>query len=696
MLRIGTPALRLAAVALTLAAAIAARAVSTSFWRAETFEDFDAGTPRGTSILEDGSVVLSHRSEEIAVPDAQYVWAAAEHGDDVYAVAGTPGRLYRLRGGKSEVLLETDTADFPALVVTPDGRVFVGTAPGGEVYEVRGDGSSGIFFETGEGYVWAMAYSREYGLLVGTGDSAKVFAVDGDGAGEVVHESAEASISALAVVEGRLLAGTAVGGMLLDITPGGDLAVLYDSHHDEVTGIALGEDGHTYFSATTVVLDEVFDGGDPESSLGEGSVFRTAEKGAVIELWHSVDAPVTCLGRGPDGSIWAGTGSRGRILSVGPRGQMALVADLEHEEILSIRGTGGRTIVSTGLAGSTFRFGPGIGESGVFESDVLDARSTARWGELSWRATTPGGSRVRLQTRSGNTEVPGDTWSEWSTVEGDGEGSITSPPARFLQWRAELAIGSGKRSPVLLAAEAAFLRENLPPVLNTVRVSEPSDALIDAEGAYPDGPVTQTLPSGLQVTYSLSPTAEPSRDLPVLTRGLRTAEWEAHDPNGDLLSFDLWVRSEDEDEWKLLAEDLQRAAHTWDTQSMPDGRYAVRVRADDGPDNPPDLAGFDDKESAPFIVDNTPPGLADLGVSADRGSVSVVGRVEDRLSAVARVEVAIDYGEWRSAFADDGMFDSLAEGFALSVSDLGAGEHSVSIRAIDRAGNVATARRVVR
>jgi len=696
MLRIGTPGVRLAAVALTLAVAIAARAVSTSFWRAETFEDFDAGTPRGTSILEDGRIVLSYESEEIRVPDAQYVWAAALYDGDVYAVAGTPGRLYRLRGGKSEILAESETADFHALVVTPDGRVFVGTAPGGEVYEVHRDGTRELFFETGEGYVWAMAYSSEHGLLVGTGDCAKVFAVDGDGTGETVHESAEASISALAVVGGRLLAGTAVEGMLLDVTPGSDLAVLYDSRHDEVTGIAAGDDGHAYFSTTTIALDEVFDGVEPESSFGRGSVFRTTETGAVIELWHSEDAPVTCLGRGPDGSIWVGTGSRGRVFSVGPRGQVALVADLDHEEILSIRATGRRTIVSTGLAGSTFRFGPGVGESGVFESDVLDARSTARWGELSWRAATPGGSRVRLETRSGNTRVPDDTWSGWSAVEADGEGAILSPPARFLQWRAELAIGSGDRSPTLLAAEAAFLRENLPPVLNAVRVSEPSDALIEGGGAHPEGPVTQTLPSGLQVTYSLSPTEEPSRDLPVLTRGLRTAEWEAHDPNGDPLSFDLWVRSEDEDEWKLLAEDLLRAVHTWDTQSMPDGRYAVRVRADDGPGNPASLAGYDEKESAPFVVDNTPPELADLGVSADDASIRVTGRVADRLSAVARVEVAIDYGEWRPAFADDGMFDSLEERFALSGPDLGAGEHSVSVRAIDRAGNVATARRVVR
>ena len=127
---IGRLALLLAACGLSLAVAAAAPGADTSFWRAETFEDFDAGTAEGTSILEDGQIVLSYEFDEIAFPDAQYVWAAAEHGGDLYAVAGTPGRLYRVRGSDAALLFEADTADLTALAVTPAGRVFVGSTDG--------------------------------------------------------------------------------------------------------------------------------------------------------------------------------------------------------------------------------------------------------------------------------------------------------------------------------------------------------------------------------------------------------------------------------------------------------------------------------------------------------------------------------------------------------------------------------------
>jgi hypothetical protein len=693
MLSAGKLSFLLATSWLTLA--VTAAASDTSFWRTESFEDFDAGEPDGTSILEDGSVVLSYEFQESPIPDAQYVWAAAEHAGDLYAVAGTPGRLYRIRGGAVELLSEAGTADLTSLAVTPEGRVFVGTAPGGEVHEILPDGTRRLFFETGEGYVWALAYSPEFGLLVGTGDSAKVFAVDGDGEGVMVHRSSEASISTLVCLPGRVLAGTAVGGMLLDVTPGRDLAVLYDSPYDEVTGIAAGPDGDIYLSATNVALDEALGDDDVDSGLGDGSVFRTTGGGGVIELWHSPDAPLTCLGAGPDGAIWVGTGARGRIFSVGPRGRVVLVADLSPEEVLFIASSQGGAVVTTGLPGSVFRTGPETGAAGAFTSEVFDAGSTARWGELSWRAETPHGARIRFLTRSGNTEVADESWSAWVAVEGEAEGAVASPEARFLQWKADLTTGSRRGGPTLRGVEVAFMRENLPPVVDDVRVYEAADE--GFEGGGPAGePVTQTLPSGLQVTYSLRPEARTSRDLPILTRGLRTAEWEARDPNGDVLSFDVWVRGEGEEEWKSLAKDLHRNAHTWDTQSMADGTYVIKVRASDASENPPDQAGSDEKESAPFVVDNTPPVLSGLEVSRADGAITVGGRVVDVLSPIVRVDVAVDYGEWRGAFADDGMFDSLDEAFKLEIPGLTVDEHSVTVRAIDRAGNLATARRVVK
>ena len=70
---------------------------------------------------------------------------------------------------------------------------------------------------------------------------------------------------------------------------------------------------------------------------------------------------------------------------------------------------------------------------------MRDAESIATWGTISWKGAVPSGGDVRLYTRSGNTATPDETWSAWSAAYRKGEGEqITSPKARFIQWKADL------------------------------------------------------------------------------------------------------------------------------------------------------------------------------------------------------------------------------------------------------------------
>jgi hypothetical protein len=203
--------------------------------------------------------------------------------------------------------------------------------------------------------------------------------------------------------------------------------------------------------------------------------------------------------------------------------------------------------------------------------------------------------------------------------------------------------------------------------------------------------VEQTLPSGVRVTYTPPVSAGPAGPPGAPLGGVRTIEWDAIDPNDDALVFDIWIKAEDERDFRLLVKDLERTLHTWDTQSMPDGLYRVKVVASDRKSNPAELACSDERLSGPFIVDNTRPTVTS-DVSRDGKSIVVSGSAKDALSAIVRVEVAVDYGEWKPAFATDGLFDSRTESFRAVVDDPGAGEHSVTVRAFDRAGNVAVTR----
>jgi hypothetical protein len=88
--------------------------------------------------------------------------------------------------------------------------------------------------------------------------------------------------------------------------------------------------------------------------------------------------------------------------------------------------------------------------SGTLLSSVLDSEGAAQWGNLAWTAATPPGTSLTLYTRSGNSATPDDgTWSGWSPGHVSSPGAVSSPPARYLQYRAILSSTDPYTTPVL-------------------------------------------------------------------------------------------------------------------------------------------------------------------------------------------------------------------------------------------------------
>ena len=199
--------------------------------------------------------------------------------------------------------------------------------------------------------------------------------------------------------------------------------------------------------------------------------------------------------------------------------------------------------------------------------------------------------------------------------------------------------------------------------------------------------VTQTLGGGQKVEYSISlPSVKAIRELPLWARGLRTLTWRSTDPNGDALRFRVEVRREDGGDWVEIGKDLEATLYSWNTVTLPDGRYRVRVTASDAGANAigEERTGFGLSE--PFTVDNTPPRIDDLSTVGAR----VQGRASDAASPIWRLEASVDDGDWRTVAPEGGLADVNSLRFSTTIPDLKPGEHLVSIRAVDLAGNSAT------
>jgi hypothetical protein len=136
---------------------------------------------------------------------------------------------------------------------------------------------------------------------------------------------------------------------------------------------------------------------------------------------------------------------------------------------------------------------------------------------------------------------------------------------------------------------------------------------------------------------------------------------------------------------------MSEAILVWDTSSVPNGRYFVRVVASDTPSNSPTTALTGAMESMSFDIDNTPPSITVTAVRREGSRVTIAFDVRDTNSAVQKADYSLDGDRWQTIYPKDGIADSRFEQFEL-VLDGDAGARGVILRAADALGNVASAR----
>jgi hypothetical protein len=173
------------------------------------------------------------------------------------------------------------------------------------------------------------------------------------------------------------------------------------------------------------------------------------------------------------------------------------------------------------------------------------------------------------------------------------------------------------------------------------------------------------------------------------------SRWLASDPNGDTLSFTVEIRGVKETEWKPLKAKIPERYYSWDSTAFPDGEYRIRVTASDAPSNPPSEALSSRSESAPFLIDNTPPKISGLTGSRAAGKIQVKWHASDALNVISKAEYSLDGGDWMVAAPVTHLSDSKDLEYQLDL-DAAPGEHTVAIRVEDAYENLTTDKVVIK
>ncbi|MGH9313212.1 MAG: hypothetical protein ACRD1S_08445 [Vicinamibacterales bacterium] len=715
---------------LLLAFTVGSDAATPTFWLVATQVDFLRGEADHLSIDSDGRLTLGPATELVAETTAPFLWTLVPAPDGGYwAGSGNEGKVYRVdRGGKLTEFFDAPELEVHALASAAGGGLFVGTSPDGKVYRLDASGKSQVLFDPEDKYIWSLAADRDGSLYVGTGDKGVIYRVAPDGKAVPFYRTRSAHVLSLALdPTGRLIAGTEFPGRVFRLDREGKAFVLLDSPFREIRALRFAPDGTLYVVAvsgrtgiperptdrpvepprtpvpsvsTEITAISLIEGGVTPEDTGPRQEARRAARGAVYRIltdglwdlyWESADDAPYDVSVEAGGTLLVATGSSGKLFRLaGDPIKPTLVARAEAQQITwLVREADGRHVYATSNPGKIFRLSRERARRGMYESDVRDAATVASWGAIRWRAA-PNGGRIEIATRSGNTATPDDTWSAWSAPYGNGDGDqIVSPKARYLQWRAVLTAGDGDRSPALTSVGAAYLPRNLRPNVTSITVHAPGVVFQrpftsgDSEIAGFDD--RERADARQQSTQGAgAPQGVPSLGRRLYQKGLQTFVWKAEDGNDDRLQYDVFYRREGETAWKPIKRELTDPIVVWDTTSVPDGTYLIKVAAIDTPSNSPGAALVGERESGSFEVDNTAPRI----VVSPAAAATLTFSVEDNHSAIHRVEYSIDGNRWRAIYPKDGIPDSRRETFELPIQET---PGTVIIRASDTMNNVATA-----
>ncbi len=694
-------------------------------WRQAARTDFNAGKFTSTSVAANGVLRLAPTLQRIASTTETYIWSlVADEQGTLYAGTGTSGKILKVTpDGKETVLTTLPIVAVQSLVYSAEDKVlYAGSGVKGNLYKVGMDGAYRLVTKLPEKYILALVRDKVGNLFVGVGGGGAVYKIPADKLAAISMASSLKDVAAIDHLEpfaktasdhilaltldqsDNLYVGTGNDGIVYKVSPDGKTTVLFDAKENSITGLATDKQGTVY--AVT----------GPK-----GILYRISPDGGATTLFDRSTAFYTGLKAAPDGSLYATTVNAVLHFLPSPTDpNQPVVVPLDNPkdvDFLSLLVLPDSSVaVGTGNVGEVYGVGPKWNttnqssdkHSGQFVSVVHDGKLYSRWGIARWEANVPSGASIQLDTRTGNVAEPDSTWSNWAPVAsiGKNEGTVSSPSARFIQYRIKLE-SAGDAQPTVREVSIGYLPRNQAPRVafqspagaerwaktQTIRwnAADPDNDTLTYELFYSDNggatwkqlPTQSRAPAGSPPSPGVAAPQQPAgaqtleefqkqlveRNIPEPLRPSLIERFRQH-----LVSGGAGVSTRD-------------TSKSWDTSSLPDGVYTLKVVASDRLSNSTDPLTAT-AISEPFVIANSLPKIGLIGapkVGLDR-TVTIQGEVSQALIGVVAVQVRVDSGDWMAAAPQDGLFDGPREAFVFVTTALAPGKHTIEVEAFNSAG----------
>jgi hypothetical protein len=612
--------------------------------------DFQKGNFVNVSIDSNGRLVLGPKMKDLPGPSEEfYLSAATAKNGDLFLGTGHNAQVYRISpAGKAEMVFKGDQLDVYALLVTENGDVIAGTSPNGRVFRIGKENKVSELFNPEEKFIWDLAEDKQGNIICALGNTGAVYSIGKNGTVENLFMAEDSHIISLHVTrDNAILAGSGDRGILYEIK-NHKVKVLFDSPLAEIKGIATDEEGNVYFAAVKSVptpqstkeieIGTVFpknESAEKETIKEKSILYCLQADGTVETVWSSEDEFIydVYFDAAAD-AVLIGTGNSGRVYRVDKHGAFSQVCESESAQIYKITANNkGYFLIANNTAG-IIQVENSLNASGTYFSEIFDARIPSRFGRLTWNADLGKQSSVSFFVRMGNSDNPDKSWTNWSAPFNDPDNSnINTGGYRFLQTKIVLNSANPTETPNLYGYRIHYLANNLKPEIGKVMVQRGSEKK----------PVADSQPPQKYLNVS----------------------WEATDPNQDRLTYNVFLQKLPGNEWVPLRSNLLEKWLYLDCELFADGKYVLKVQADDGLDNTPAWVKTDAKFSPPFVIDSTAPVLAEFNSAGN----NIRFTASDETSAIAWVSYSLDGKNWYPVFPEDMVSDSKIEKFSFSLNN---------------------------
>ncbi len=666
-------------------------------------------------------------------PNEVMVHALAIDGKGrLYAATSPNGRVYRLdAAGRAELFCSPGETYIWAMTFGRDGSLYLATGDHGKILRVAPTDSAPAkaeaWFETKEANITALALDKDGNLLAGTSPHGYLYRIDGTNHGFVLFNSGDTEIKQIAVASnGVIYASTFVAGpksgppsgpgsvtiSISSLEGGGDASdeaanAGPAARPQSTVAAADKQDAASALAAVKTSLATSSTGGSSAEEAPLGGIYRIDTNGFYECIWSAPGEAIYSMILLRDGNLLAGTGDKGRIYSIsGPNRWELLQTTSDGAQVAALLPDTGQAreyLAATSHPAKLYRLDFSLAESGTYTSKAFDAKQKSHWGRLHPDGDVPAGTALEFSTRSGNTEKPEKTWSDWSDPKPlAAEIAVASPPSRYMQYRVQFKRDAGAAGSALQLQRLQFYHQsqNAPPVISRLKVitegfglakmpmlqmESPAvmlNQLLDTSGAGNPSSPSLANPAMAAMSAMMRPPLKVTK-----SPGLCTVVWDASDPNQDKLTYSVAIRAESEKPWTTLVDKTEDTFFSFDTTGFPEGHYFIKVTASDAASNTPETARIGEKTSEDFRIDNTPPVLTVKRQSVEKDHADIVVSAVDSASVIKSAAYSLDGKDEVALRPDDLIFDSTHETFTVEVTGLSKGSHSLLVRAQDEGKN---------